>query len=130
MYFILTALVLAVPIVAVGLPHSEEGTVFAVYPGWDQNDGEGTLIQGGTEAACLEACSTNRDAIGSTCIAYSYVPYGATPACFLKPVINLGAFSVDQGRVVTTGLAGACGTFKPGDWTNYLHHHPGVMWEE
>ncbi|KAJ7844882.1 hypothetical protein B0H14DRAFT_2775703 [Mycena olivaceomarginata] len=89
-----TALVLAVPIVAADLPHPDECT--------NQNDGEGTLIQGGTEAACLEACSTS-----STRIAYSYVPYGATPACFLKPVIDLGAFS---GRVVSTGLAGACGT--------------------
>jgi hypothetical protein len=34
MYFILTALVLTVPIVADDLPHPDEGTVFAVYPGW------------------------------------------------------------------------------------------------
>ncbi|KAJ7250466.1 hypothetical protein B0H12DRAFT_1120511 [Mycena haematopus] len=51
--------------------------------------------------------------IGSTCIAYSYVPYGPTPACFLKPVVNLKSFSVDQGRVVSTGLVGPCGTFDP-----------------
>ncbi|KAJ6496307.1 hypothetical protein C8R45DRAFT_985550 [Mycena sanguinolenta] len=105
---ILAAITIALPVAAMTPRSPDEGTVFAVYPGWDQNDGEGTLIQGGTEGACLAACSAS-----STCIAYSYVPYSTPPACFLKPVVNLASFSVDSGRVVSTGLVGPCGTFEP-----------------
>ncbi|KAJ7311697.1 hypothetical protein DFH08DRAFT_822465 [Mycena albidolilacea] len=112
MYFnsILAALVLAVPIVAVDFPHPDKGTVFAVYPGGIRTTEKERSSRAGPNRRIWRRAAPNRNAIGSTCIACSYVPYGATPVCFLKPVINLGAFSVDQGRVVNTGLAGACGT--------------------
>ncbi|KAJ7084238.1 hypothetical protein C8R44DRAFT_821975 [Mycena epipterygia] len=76
-------------------PAPELGTVFAVYPGWDMNNGETTEILNGTELACLQSCSATAD-----CVAYAYSPYstGGTgpvqPSCFLKNGLDLSTFQI------------------------------------
>ncbi|KAJ7465815.1 hypothetical protein B0H11DRAFT_2307817 [Mycena galericulata] len=89
---------------------ADAGTVFAVYPGWDMDNGTAANIVNGTESACLQSCAAS-----STCVAYAYVPYDNTgtdinPLCVLKDSIDLSTFTVHSGIDVTIGLAGACGT--------------------
>ncbi|KAJ7366104.1 hypothetical protein DFH08DRAFT_1071727 [Mycena albidolilacea] len=88
------------------------GGVFAVYPGWDMDNGGATTF-GGTELACLQACSAS-----ATCVAYAYVPYGGSntgpgvAACNLKTAVTLSAFKT-QPNDISVGLIGGCGTFAP-----------------
>ncbi|KAF8145683.1 hypothetical protein K438DRAFT_1781688 [Mycena galopus ATCC 62051] len=91
-------------------PTPDVGAVFAVYPGWDMDDGSIGTILGGTELACMQSCSTS-----ATCIAYAYVPYGGAntgpgPACVPKSSINLTTFKT-QSFDLSVGLLGGCGTF-------------------
>ncbi|KAJ6592883.1 hypothetical protein B0H19DRAFT_1365184 [Mycena capillaripes] len=93
-------------------PSPDAGTIFAVYPGWDMDNGALQTILNGTEISCLESCRSS-----ATCVAYSYVPYGnsgtgITPFCVLKSSVDLGAFKM-QSFDVSVGLVGACGTFNP-----------------
>ncbi|KAJ7833990.1 hypothetical protein B0H13DRAFT_2328872 [Mycena leptocephala] len=83
------------------------GTAFSVYPGWDMDNGNSQKIINITELACMQLCSTS-----TSCVAYSYVPYGGAPDCYLKSSINLSTFKV-QTVDVNAGLSGACGTFAP-----------------
>ncbi|KAJ7920313.1 hypothetical protein B0H13DRAFT_1867788 [Mycena leptocephala] len=104
--------VLAVNAAPVGPPTPDLGTVFAIYPGWDMDNGSAQTILGGSEVQCMQACSSS-----STCVAYAYVPY-ATPvtasvsACVLKNSVSLGTFKT-QSFDVSVALVGACGTFAP-----------------
>ncbi|KAJ7868537.1 hypothetical protein B0H14DRAFT_3861460 [Mycena olivaceomarginata] len=95
-------------------PAPDIGAVFAVYPGWDMDNGNGgTTMLGGTELACLQACSAS-----ATCFAYAYVPYGGSntgpgvSACVLKTAVTLGTFKT-QPNDISVGLIGSCGTFAP-----------------
>ncbi|KAJ7859775.1 hypothetical protein B0H14DRAFT_622373 [Mycena olivaceomarginata] len=92
-------------------PSPDAGTVFAVYPGWDMDNGALATIFSGTESACLQSCRSS-----STCVAYAYIPYGhnGTDAnlCVTKSTIDLATFKM-QSFDVSVGLVGACGTFKP-----------------
>ncbi|KAJ7909231.1 hypothetical protein B0H13DRAFT_1877856 [Mycena leptocephala] len=65
--------------------------VFAVYPGWDMDNG-GNSTSGGTEMACQKSCSTS-----PSCAAYAYVPYGGGggppgTSCFLKNAVDISTF--------------------------------------
>jgi hypothetical protein len=44
----------AVPVVQ---PAPALGTVFAVYPGWDMDNGEAIETSDGSELACMQLCS-------------------------------------------------------------------------
>ncbi|KAF8180547.1 hypothetical protein K438DRAFT_1938233 [Mycena galopus ATCC 62051] len=94
-------------------PSPDLGTVFAVYPGWDMDNGTAETIFNGTESACLQSCAAN-----SACVAYAYVPYDNTgtdinPVCVLKNSIDLTTFTVHSGVDVSIGIIGACGTLNP-----------------
>ncbi|KAJ7223472.1 hypothetical protein GGX14DRAFT_387789 [Mycena pura] len=98
--------------VAVGPTPDAVGNIFAVYPGWDMNNGGTPTIHGGSELACLQACSAS-----ATCVAYAYVPYGSNvtgpgTACVLKNSFNIATFTT-QSFDLSVGLLGACGTFSP-----------------
>jgi len=88
------------------------GGVFAIYPGWDMDNGSAGTILGGTELACMQSCNAS-----AICVAYAYVPYGGAntgpgPACVPKSSITLGTFKT-QAFDISVGLMGACGTFAP-----------------
>ncbi|KAJ7909227.1 hypothetical protein B0H13DRAFT_1877853 [Mycena leptocephala] len=92
-------------------PAPNVGTVFAVYPGWDMDNG-GSSTSGGTEMACQKSCSAS-----PSCVAYAYVPYGGGggppgTSCFLKNTVDITTFKT-RAWDTTVGLAGACGTFTP-----------------
>jgi hypothetical protein len=55
---LLGAFVLAVNAVPVVQPGPDVGNVFAVYPGWDMDNG-GTLVAASTEQACMRSCSAS-----------------------------------------------------------------------
>jgi hypothetical protein len=40
-------------------PSPDLGSVYAVYPGWDMDNGGFQGILGGTEFACLQACHSS-----------------------------------------------------------------------
>ncbi|KAF8143724.1 hypothetical protein K438DRAFT_1853180 [Mycena galopus ATCC 62051] len=93
-------------------PVPEAGTIFAVYPGWDMDNGSLQTIFNGTESACLHSCAST-----TTCVAYSYVAYGhggtdVNPICVLKSTIDLTTFKI-QTFDVSVGIFGACGTVNP-----------------
>ncbi|KAJ6526812.1 hypothetical protein B0H19DRAFT_1275647 [Mycena capillaripes] len=93
-------------------PAPDAGTVFAVYPGWDMDNGSYMIIHNGTELACMQSC---RDS--ESCCAFSYVPYGEGyfgpgPSCFLKNAVTLSTFK-RQSSDTSVGLIGPCGTFEP-----------------
>ncbi|KAF7351625.1 hypothetical protein MSAN_01595100 [Mycena sanguinolenta] len=93
---------------------ADAGPIFAIYPGWDMNNGYSAFIANSTESACLQACVAT-----PTCVAYTYAPYSTTttvnisPGCYLKSTIDLTKFRVAPGVPSNAGLAGACGTFTP-----------------
>ncbi|KAJ7662353.1 hypothetical protein B0H17DRAFT_1093576 [Mycena rosella] len=97
-------------------PTPNIGTTFAVYPGWDMNNGEIARIMNETELQCLQACSAN-----PSCLAYAYTPYTdaspVQPVCFIKNAIDLTTITL-QSVDVSVGLIGACGTFNPVGPTN------------
>ncbi|KAJ7867932.1 hypothetical protein B0H14DRAFT_3441572 [Mycena olivaceomarginata] len=113
--FLVVSLSLAVNAAPLTQPSPDVGTVFTVYPGWDMNNGILTEIFGGTELACLQACSTD-----SRCVAYVYQPYGSPgfpPAvCVTKSSIDLSTFQTSQTRGfdVSSGLVGGCAAYSPG----------------
>ncbi|KAJ7816792.1 hypothetical protein B0H13DRAFT_1923371 [Mycena leptocephala] len=82
------------------------GTVFAVYPGWDMDNGRTTATSDGSELACMQLCSAD-----TTCVAYAYAPYqpSGSLSCFLKNSVDLSTFKT-QSVDVSVGLVGACGT--------------------
>ncbi|KAJ6559605.1 hypothetical protein B0H19DRAFT_1260319 [Mycena capillaripes] len=95
-------------------PTPNAGTVFSVYPGWDMDNGAVSVLPGGTEQACLKACS-----LSTACVAYAYGPYsfnliinGNPPACILKNSIDMTTFKT-QPFDVTMGVIGSCGTISP-----------------
>ncbi|KAJ6452418.1 hypothetical protein C8R45DRAFT_1223475, partial [Mycena sanguinolenta] len=93
-------------------PVPDAGTIFAVYPGWDMNNGSLQTIFNGTESACLHSCASS-----STCVAFAYVPYGhggsdVNPICVLKSTIDLSTFIIETFDV-SVGIVGACGTVNP-----------------
>jgi hypothetical protein len=108
-------------------PTPDVGSVYAVYPGWDMDNGNNGQLNGGTEQGCLKACSTSGfescvhtgsnlriKIAGSTCVAYVYVPYGSSvtgpgPVCILKNSFNVSAFKT-QSFDISVGLFGPCGT--------------------
>ncbi|KAJ6499760.1 hypothetical protein DFH09DRAFT_1375984 [Mycena vulgaris] len=108
--FALTAL--AVPVVA---PAPDIGDVFAVYPGWDMNNGAPFgQVSGITEVAWL--ADEKIKAVG--CVGYAYVTYGSpgalnTPRCVLKDAIDLKTFVIQSAFVTNVAIVGACGTFSP-----------------
>jgi hypothetical protein len=57
----LAVLLLSVPTNAASVvqPAPNAGTVFAVYPGWDMDNGALQTILNGTELACLQSCSSS-----------------------------------------------------------------------
>ncbi|KAJ7137333.1 hypothetical protein C8R43DRAFT_1238885 [Mycena crocata] len=89
------------------------GTVFAVYPGWDMDNG-GALIPVSSEEGCLQACAAS-----ASCLGYAYAPYGIPPAgvppsaCYLKSSVNPDTFKAQPDRVTNVGIVGRCGTFTP-----------------
>ncbi|KAJ6558325.1 hypothetical protein B0H19DRAFT_1070848 [Mycena capillaripes] len=90
-------------------PTPDAETVFAVYPGWDMDNGVVETILNDTEFACLRACSSS-----SSCVAYTYLPYGFVtfgfqPTCILKDTIDLSTFTL-QSVDLSVGIVGACGT--------------------
>ncbi|KAK6981100.1 hypothetical protein R3P38DRAFT_3234581 [Favolaschia claudopus] len=93
-------------------PTPAAGTVFAVYPGWDMDNGSLQTIFNGTEKACLQSCTSS-----ATCVAYAYIPYGhggtdVNPICVLKSSIDPSMFK-QQSFDLSVGLVGGCGTFSP-----------------
>ncbi|KAF7369532.1 hypothetical protein MVEN_00283100 [Mycena venus] len=109
----ITLAAFAVNVAASGVrPAPQAGTVFAVYPGWDMDNGALSTIFNGTELACLQSCSSS-----ATCVAYAYIPYGHggtdnNPICVLKSTIDLSTFKM-QTFDLSVAIVGACGTFKP-----------------
>ncbi|KAJ7223476.1 hypothetical protein GGX14DRAFT_558051 [Mycena pura] len=109
---VLVSFSLSAAVAAVPPPDDTVGNIFAVYPGWDMNNGAASTTHGGSELACLQACSAS-----ATCVAYAYVPYGSSvtgpgTACVLKSSFNITTFT-RQSFDVSVGLLGACGTFSP-----------------
>ncbi|KAJ7673994.1 hypothetical protein DFH06DRAFT_752399 [Mycena polygramma] len=97
---------------AAATPTADSDTVFAVYPGWDMDNGQTSpTIFNGTEADCAKSCATTA---GSK--AYAYVPYSGAyvygPSCYLKDAVDLSKF-VKQPRDTNVGLPGPCGTYQP-----------------
>ncbi|KAJ7312632.1 hypothetical protein DFH08DRAFT_973411 [Mycena albidolilacea] len=92
----------AVPVVH---PAPALGTLFAVYPGWDMDNGQAIETSDGSELACMKLCSAGG------CVAYSYGPYqpSGTPSCFLKDSVDLSTFKI-RNVDVSVGLVGTCGT--------------------
>ncbi|KAJ7876983.1 hypothetical protein B0H13DRAFT_2347407 [Mycena leptocephala] len=90
-------------------PAPTVGTVFAIYPGWDMDNGRTTATSDGSELACMQLCSAD-----TTCVAYAYAPYqpSGSLSCFLKDSVDLSTFKT-QSVDVSVGLVGACGTFVP-----------------
>ncbi|KAJ6528979.1 hypothetical protein B0H19DRAFT_1083317 [Mycena capillaripes] len=87
-----------------------KAAVFAVYPGWDMNNGGFSTTFVGTELDCMNSCAAN-----GGCIAYAYVPYGPSspakqPECVLKGTIDPSTFKI-QPFDVSSGLLKPCGSF-------------------
>ncbi|KAJ7243513.1 hypothetical protein C8J57DRAFT_1477157 [Mycena rebaudengoi] len=107
---LLVSFTLAVSAVPVNhQPSPAIGTVFAIYPGWDMDNGRTTATSDGSELACMQLCSAD-----ATCVAYAYAPYqpSGSLSCFLKDRVDLSTFKT-QSVDVSVGLVGACGTFVP-----------------
>ncbi|KAJ7920553.1 hypothetical protein B0H13DRAFT_1867468 [Mycena leptocephala] len=108
----LAVLLLSVPTNAASVvqPAPNAGTVFAVYPGWDMDNGALQTILNGTELACLQSCSSS-----ATCVAYAYIPYGnngtISPICVLKSTVDLNTFKLQPSFDLSVGIVGACGTY-------------------
>ncbi|KAJ7908064.1 hypothetical protein B0H13DRAFT_1878974 [Mycena leptocephala] len=84
---LLVSFTLAVSAVPVNdQPAPAIGTVFAIYPGWDMDNGQTTATSDGSELACMQLCSAD-----ATCVAYAYAPYqpSSTLSCFLKDSVDL-----------------------------------------
>ncbi|KAJ6526681.1 hypothetical protein B0H19DRAFT_1275534 [Mycena capillaripes] len=113
-FFTLVSLTLAAIAVPIAPAKPDVGNMFAVYPGWDMNNGGGLQqISGITEMSCLQMCSAN-----GGCVGYAYAPYGipgslGTPLCVIKNSITLSSFVVESDRITNVALVGACGTFSP-----------------
>ncbi|KAJ6483535.1 hypothetical protein C8R47DRAFT_564384 [Mycena vitilis] len=107
---LLVALALTANASATPAPDSE--IVFAVYPGWDMDNGQSSpTIFNSTEADCAKSCATTAGAK-----AYAYVPYSGAyvygPSCYLKDAVDVTKF-VKQDRDTSAGLPGPCGTYQP-----------------
>ncbi|KAJ7909233.1 hypothetical protein B0H13DRAFT_1877858 [Mycena leptocephala] len=92
-------------------PAPNVGTVFAVYPRWDMDNG-GNSTSGGTEIGLAEVVRRS-----PSCVAYAYVPHGGGggppgTSCFLKNTVDITTFKT-RAWDTTVGLVGACGTFTP-----------------
>ncbi|KAJ6569220.1 hypothetical protein B0H19DRAFT_1373470 [Mycena capillaripes] len=92
-------------------PTPDASIGFAVYPGWDLNNGAASILSGGTELDCMKSCIT-----AAGCLAYAYVPFGSPatglnqPGCVLKNGIDPKSFQI-QAYVVNSGLINPCGSF-------------------
>ncbi|KAF8188270.1 hypothetical protein K438DRAFT_1972456 [Mycena galopus ATCC 62051] len=107
---LLFSFTLAVDAAAGAQSKPDSGAVFAVYPGWDMDNG-GNLMSNITEAECLKACSTSPSCLGCT-----YVPYGGPgippSACYLKDGVDTTTFK-QQNYDCSAATFGPCGTFMP-----------------
>ncbi|KAJ6459607.1 hypothetical protein C8R45DRAFT_1109475 [Mycena sanguinolenta] len=90
-------------------PAPDLGTVFAVYPGWDMDNGNAPPLANVTEMACMQACGAS-----TSCVAYAYVAYnsfrGPGATCYPKTGIDISKFKQQSDADVSTGVIGACGT--------------------
>ncbi|KAJ7250112.1 hypothetical protein B0H12DRAFT_1234425 [Mycena haematopus] len=93
-------------------PTPDLGSSFAVYPGWDMDNGSSSTISNVTEQACMQACGAS-----TSCTAYAYGPYpsfrSAGATCFLKDSLDLSKFKQQPDADISTGIIGACENFKP-----------------